>query len=122
MGHFAPDCNTLSQEERSRYERERQRNKEKREERFRKQVIFEEEFSILNSPSGLTMEQAMKYIPAYKKAVKKLSKKKEEKEKNIIRKFGKQKSSVKRCNATIEGIPVEAIIDTGAEITAIQED
>jgi predicted aspartyl protease len=120
IGHWIHECPTLTKEERQWYERERQRNKEKRKEKMKKQVEFEEEFDILNSPSGLTMKQAMRYIPAYRKSVKGLTREKgSEKNMEYMERQGKSRSSVMRCNAGIEGMIVEAIIDSGAEVTAI---
>src|SRR5207248_9001710 len=66
IGHFVPDCPTLTEKERKWHDEERERNREKRRGKSRKYVEFEEEFDILNAPSGLTVKQAMKYIPAYK--------------------------------------------------------
>src|SRR5437764_8682076 len=66
IGHFVPDCPTLTEGEREWHEKVRQQNKEKRKERSKKHVEFEGEFDILNSPCGLTIKQAMKYIPTYK--------------------------------------------------------
>src|SRR5438045_742810 len=66
IGHFVPDCPTLTEKERKWHDEERERNREKRKGKSRKYVEFEEEFDILNAPSGLTVGQAMKYIPAYK--------------------------------------------------------
>src|SRR5207248_7702281 len=75
IGHFVPDCPTLTEKERKWHDEERERNREKRKGKSRKYVEFEEEFDILNAPSELTVGQAMKYIPAYKKHVKRVFKK-----------------------------------------------
>src|SRR5437588_457649 len=77
IGHFVPDCPTLTQEEREWHERVKQQNREKRKERSKKYVEFEGEFDILNSLCGLTIKQAMKYIPTYKRHVKKAFRKEE---------------------------------------------
>ena len=62
----------------------------------------------------------MKYIPAYKKHVKRVFKKGKHSENvNFIKSSEGERSSAMRCNAGIEGKIVEAIIDTGAEITAM---
>ena len=66
IGHFVPDCPTLTENKRKYHEELRQKNKEKRKEKSKRHVEFEEGFNILNSPCGLTVEQAMKYIPTYK--------------------------------------------------------
>src|SRR5436190_6595930 len=56
IGHFVPDCPTLTEKERKWHDEERERNREKRKGKSRKYVKFEEEFDILNAPSGLTVE------------------------------------------------------------------
>ena len=55
IGHFVPDCPTLTEKERKWHDEERERNREKRKGKSRKYVEFEEEFDILNAPSGLTV-------------------------------------------------------------------
>src|SRR2546429_2632398 len=50
IGHFVPDCLTLIEGEKKWYREERQRNKEKRKEKLKKYVGFEEEFDIMSSP------------------------------------------------------------------------
>ena len=75
IGHFVPDCSTLTEGEKKWYGEERQQNKEKRKEKLKKYVGFEEEFDIMSSPCRLTVGQAMKFIPAYKKHVKRVFKK-----------------------------------------------
>ena len=62
IGHFVPECSTLTEKEKKWYDEERERNREKRKGKSRRYVEFEEEFNILSSPCGLTVEQAMKYI------------------------------------------------------------
>src|SRR4051794_36645206 len=120
IGHFVPDCPTLDEKERTWYGEERQRNREKRKGKSKKYVEFEEEFDIMNSPCGLTVVQAMKFSPAYKKHVKRAFRKGKQGENiNFIKSSEKERSSVMRCNAGIEGKVVEAIIDSGAEITAM---
>ena len=52
---FVPDCPTLTEKERKWHDEERERNREKRKGKSRKYVEFEEEFDILNAPSGLTV-------------------------------------------------------------------
>src|SRR5436305_6861778 len=54
IGHFVPDCPTLTEEEKKWYGEERQRNKEKRKEKLKKYVGFEEEFDIMSSQCELT--------------------------------------------------------------------
>src|SRR5947209_15207676 len=110
IGHFVPDCPTLTQGEREWHERVRQQNREKRKERSKKHVEFEGEFDILNSPCGLTIGQAMKYIPTYKRHVKKACRKGEWKNIDYIKSL-EEKSSVMRSR---EGKIVEAIMDSGA--------
>src|SRR5215211_554069 len=115
-GHFVPDCPTLTENERQYHEELRQKNKEKR----KRHVEFEEGFDILSSPCGLTVGQAMKYIPAYKQHVKKVFRKGKHGETlNYMKSSEGKRSSVMRCNAGIEGKIIEAIIDSGAEITAM---
>ena len=116
IGHFVPDCPTLTQGEREWHERVRQQNREKRKERSKKHVEFEGEFDILNSPCGLTIKQAMKYIPTYKRHVKKAFRKGKWRNIDYIK-----SSEEKRCRAVIEGKIVEAIMDSGAEVTAISK-
>src|SRR5437764_837698 len=55
IGHFVPDCPTLTEKERKWHDEKRERNREKRKEKSRKYVEFEEEFDILSSPCGLTV-------------------------------------------------------------------
>src|SRR5256714_12636362 len=75
IGHFVPDCSTLTEGERKWYGEERQWNKEKRKEKLKKYVGFEEEFNIMSSPCRLTVSQVMKFIPAYRKHVKRVFRK-----------------------------------------------
>src|SRR3954447_23836674 len=53
--HFVPDCSTLTEGERKWYGEERQQNKEKRKEKLKKYVGFEEEFDIMSLPCRLTV-------------------------------------------------------------------
>src|SRR3954454_12148094 len=118
--HFVPDCSTLTEGERKWYGEERQQTKEKRKEKSKRYVGFEEEFDIMNSPCGLTVSQAMKFIPTYRKHVKRVFRKGKQREPiNYIKSSEKERSSVMRCNARIEGKVVEAIIDSDAEISAM---
>src|SRR4051795_13471586 len=75
IGHFVSDCPTLNEKERTWYREERQRNREKRKGKSKKYVEFEEEFDIMSSPCRLTVSQAMKFIPAYKKHIKRIFRK-----------------------------------------------
>src|SRR4051795_5366911 len=75
IGHFVSDCSTLTEGERKWYGKERQQNKEKRKGKSKKYVEFEEEFDIMSSPCRLTVSQAMKFIPAYKKHIKRIFRK-----------------------------------------------
>src|SRR3954454_22960157 len=72
IGHFVPDCPTLNEKERTWYGEERQRNREKRKGKSKKYVEFEEEFDIMNSPCEFTVSQVIKFIPAYRKHVKRV--------------------------------------------------
>src|SRR5436305_6147396 len=120
IGHFVPDCTTLNEKERKWHDEEKKRNREKRKEKSRKYVEFEEEFDILNAPSGLTVKQAMKYIPAYKKHVKRVFKKGKQGENvNYIKSSEEERSTAMRCNAGIEGRVIEEIMDSGEEVTAM---
>src|SRR5436305_2573960 len=120
IGHFVPDCSTLTEEEKKWYGKERQQNKEKRKEKLKKYVGFEEEFDIMSLPCRLTVSQTMKFIPAYRKHVKRVFRKGKQGENiNYIKSSEGEKSSVMRCNAGMEGKVIEAIIDSGAEITAM---
>src|SRR4051794_25756533 len=120
VGHFVPNCLTLNEGERKWYGEERQQNKEKRKGKSKRYVEFEEEFDIMNSPCELTVIQAMKFIPAYKKHVKRVFRKRKQGENiNYIKSSERKRSSTMRCNARIKGKVKEAIIDTGAEITAM---
>src|SRR6266480_2883688 len=113
-------CSRLSNINRKREDEERKRNREKRKGKSRKYVEFEEEFDILNAPSGLTVGQAMKYIPAYKKHVKRVFKRGKQRENvNYIKSSEGERSTAMRCNAGIEGKVIEAIIDSGAEVIAM---
>src|SRR4051794_26587147 len=60
IGHFVPDCSTLTEGEKKWYGEERQQNKEKRKEKSKRYVGFEKEFDIMNSLCELTVNQAMK--------------------------------------------------------------
>ena len=81
---------------------------------------FEEEFDIMSAPCGLTVGQAMKFIPSYRKHVKRVFRKgKQEENINYIKSSEEKRSSLMRCNAGVEGKIVEAIIDSGAEVTAM---
>src|SRR5439155_9111535 len=70
VGHFIPDCLTLDERERKWYGEEKQQNKEKRKEKSKRYVEFEEEFNVMNSLCELTVSQAMKFLPAYRKHIK----------------------------------------------------
>src|SRR5437764_7165613 len=86
IGYFVLDCLTLTEGEKKWYGEERQRNKEKRKEKLKKYVGFEEEFDIMNAPCGLTVGQAMKFIPSYRKHVKRVFRKgKQEEHINYIK-------------------------------------
>src|SRR5436190_21319263 len=62
----------------------------------------------------------MKYIPAYKRHVKRVFKKGKQGENvNYIKSSEGKRSTAMRCNAGIEGRVIEAIIDSGAEVTAM---
>ncbi len=62
----------------------------------------------------------MKYIPAYKKHVKRVFKRGKQGENvNYIKSSEGERSTAMRCNAGIEGKVIEAIIDSGAEVTAM---
>src|SRR2546423_14739390 len=62
----------------------------------------------------------MKFIPAYKKHVKRIFRKGKQGENiNYIKPSEGERSSVMRCNAGMEGKVIKAIIDSGAEITAM---
>src|SRR2546423_7949457 len=120
IGHFVPDCPTLTEGEKKWYGEERQQNKEKRKEKLKKYVGFEEEFDIMSLPCRLTVSQAMKFIPEYRKHVKRVFRKGKQGENiNYIKSSEGKRSSVMRCNAGMEGKVVKAIIDSGAEITAM---
>src|SRR3954454_17452609 len=108
IGHFVPDCLTLTEGEKKWYGEERQRNKEKRKEKLKKYVGFEEEFDIMSSPCGLTVSQAMKFIPGYRKHVKRIFRKGKQAENiNYIKSSEEERSSLMRCNAGVEGKIVE---------------
>src|SRR3954447_21656350 len=92
----------------------------KEKEKLKKYVGFEKEFDIMSSQCELTVSQAMKFISAYRKHVKRVFRKGKQGENiNYIKFSEKERSSVIRCNAEIEGKVVEAIIDLGAEISAM---
>ena len=81
---------------------------------------FEEEFDIMNAPCRLTVSQAMKFIPTYRKHVKRVFRKGKQAENiNYIKSSEEKRSSLMRCNAGVEGKIIEAIIDSGAEVTAM---
>src|SRR5436305_856908 len=85
-----------------------------------KKYVGFEEFDIMSSLCRLTVGQVMKFIPAYKKHVKRIFRKGKQGENiNYIKSSEGERSSVMRCNAGMEGKVVEAIIDSGAEITAM---
>src|SRR2546423_10210006 len=120
IGHFVPDCPTLNEGERKWYGEERQWNKEKRKGKSKRYVEFEEEFNVMNAPCELTIAQAIKFIPAYRKHVKRAFRKGKQGENiNYIKSSERKRSSAMRCNVGIEGKVIEAIIDSGAEITAM---
>src|SRR6266487_1282140 len=92
----------------------------KEKEKLKKYVGFEEEFDIMSAPCGLTVGQAMKFIPSYRKHVKRVFRKGKQAENiNYIKSSEGERSSLMRCNAGVEGKVIEAIIDSGAEITAM---
>src|SRR6266480_6410106 len=120
IGHFVPDCSTLNEGERKWYGEERQRNKEKREGKSKKYVELERKFNMMDSPCGLTVIQAMKLSPAYRKHIKRVFRKGKQGENiNYIESSERKRSSAMRYNVGIEGKVLEAIIDSGAEITAM---
>src|SRR5439155_24122183 len=121
--HSVTDCPTLTEGEKKRYGEETQRNKEKKKEKLKKYVRFEEEFDIKISQCGLTVGQAMKFIPAYRKHVKRVIRKGKQGENiNYIKSSEGKRSSVMRCNAGMKGKIIEAMIDSGAEITAMSRE
>src|SRR5436305_13693198 len=74
----------------------------------------------MNSPCRLTVVQVMKFIPAYKKHVKRTFRKGKQGENiNYIKSSERKRSSAIRCNVKIEGKVIEAIINLAAEITAM---
>src|SRR5439155_18157273 len=97
-----------------------QKKKKKKKKKSKKYVGFEEEFDIMSLPCGLTVDQAMKFIPVYRKHVKRVFRKGKQGENiNYIKSSEGERSSVMRCNAGMKGKVIEAIIDSGAEITAM---
>src|SRR5436305_12407247 len=85
-----------------------------------KKYVGFEEFDIMSSLCRLTVGQVMKFIPAYRKHVKRVFRKgKQEENINYIKSSEGERSSVMRYNAGMEGKVVKAIINSGAEITAM---
>src|SRR5436305_6959901 len=85
-----------------------------------KKYVGFEEFDIMSSLCRLTVGQVMKFIPAYRKHVKRVFRKGKQGENiNYIKSSEGERSSVMRCNAEMKGKVVEVIIDSGAEITAM---
>src|SRR5205814_198745 len=73
-------------------------------------------------PCGLTVGQAMKYISAYKRHIKRVFKKGKQGENvNYIKSSEGERSMAMRYNAGIKGRVIEAIIDSGTEVTAMSK-
>ena len=70
IGHFSANCPTLSMKERERILKTREKNKERKKKDF--SIDLEKRFK--ESPCGLTIEEAMKLVPGYKKKFSKIFK------------------------------------------------
>ena len=66
MGHFTANCPTLPNKEKERIMKAREQNKGRKQKTF--PINLEE--CIRNSSNGLTIEEAMKMMPGYKKILK----------------------------------------------------
>src|SRR5438045_9562715 len=94
--------------------------KERNKERKEKDFAIDLEKRIKDSPCGLTIEEAMKMIPGYKKKFSKVFKViKKGKEVKYMETPERTKFTSARARAKIEDIEIEIIIDSGAAISVI---
>jgi predicted aspartyl protease len=116
IGHFTTNCPTLSTKEREKIMKAREKNKERKEKNF----SIDLEQRIKNSPCGLTIGEAIKMVPGYKREFSKTFKViKRGKEIKYMEIPKKPRFTSTRGKAKIEDIEIEAIIDTGAAISAM---
>src|SRR5207248_1720427 len=116
IGHFTANCPTLSTKEREKIMKARERNKKQKEKNFPVDL----EKRIEDSPCGLTIKEAMKMVPGYKKEFSKIFKViKRGKEVKYMETPEKTRYTSTRGKAKIEDIEIEAIIDSGAVVSAI---
>ena len=115
MGHFTVNCPTLPQKQKEKMLEARQKNKERKEKVF--PINIEER--IKKSPCGLNIEEALKLVPGYKKE---FNKRMKFKEVAYIESEGEPKFTSMKSKVEIEDVEMEAVIDTGAAISAITKD
>jgi len=116
IGHFTANCPTLSPKEKEKVVKARERNKERKGKSF--PINLEERIKEL--PCGLTVEEAQKMIPGYKKEFSKAFKIIKKREKvNYMEIPKRSKFTSMKSKAEIEDIEIDAIIDTGAAISAM---
>ena len=116
IGHFTTNCPTLPIKEKEKIMKVRERNKERKQKSFPINL----EKRIKDLPCGLTIEEAFKMIPGYKKEFGKTIKivKKGEKV-NYMGTPEKSRFTSMKSKAEIEDVEIDAIIDTGAAISAM---
>ena len=116
IGHFTANCPTLPSKEKERIMRAREKSKERKQKVF--PVNLEER--IRNAPCGLSIEEAMKMMPGYKKNFSRVFKVVKKGERvNYMGTPEKSRFTSMRSKAEIEDVEIDAIIDTGAAISAI---
>jgi hypothetical protein len=115
-GHFTVNCPTLSEKEKERMRKARERNKDRKEKVF----PFDIEKHIRNSPCGLSVEQAIEMVPGFKKEFNsKVKFRKNLENVNFVETSEESKFTPMTGRAEIEDIEIDAIIDTGAAISII---
>lgn len=116
VGHFTVNCPTLSPKEKEKALKAKEKNREKKEKIF--PIDLEEH--IRNLPCGINVEQAFEMIPGYKRKFNKVFKVvKKGKKVNFMEIPKKSKFTSMRSKAEIEDVKVDAVIDTGAAISAM---
>src|SRR5437762_8938389 len=109
VGHYTANCPTLSVKEREKVMKARERNKERKEKNFSVDL----EKRIKNLPCGLTIEEAIKVVPGYKKEFNKSFRViKRGKEVKYMETPEKTRFTSTRGRAKIEDVEIEAIIDS----------
>ncbi|HVI21744.1 MAG TPA: retropepsin-like aspartic protease, partial [Bacillus sp. (in: firmicutes)] len=116
VGHFTVNCPMLSDREKEKMKKARIRNKERKEKTFPLNIGEH----IKNSPCGLSVEQAMEIVPGYKREFNRRIKFKKNLENiNYMETPEEPRFTSMKGKAEIEDIEIDAIIDTGAAVSAI---